>query len=106
MVLTGAGDILTFEELRDIVAPIAAKHGVARMYLFGSRARDEGHDSSDYDFCIAVPKTFDLMDIGSLMSDLEDALGKRVDIVCEDNLQKRPHFMDEVLRDRKLLFET
>ena len=97
---------LTFEEIKKIVAPIAVKHGVNRIYLFGSRAREDGDENSDYDFCITVPKRFDLMDIGSLMSDLEDTLGKRVDIVCEDNLHKRPCLMEEVLRDRRILFET
>ncbi|MDR0309744.1 MAG: nucleotidyltransferase domain-containing protein [Candidatus Methanoplasma sp.] len=94
------------EQLKEIVAPIAAKHGVTRMYIFGSRARGEADEDSDYDLCIVVPKRFDLMDIGSLLGDLTDALGKKVDIVCEDNLQKRPHFMEEVLRDRRILFEA
>ncbi|MCL2147966.1 MAG: nucleotidyltransferase domain-containing protein [Methanomassiliicoccaceae archaeon] len=100
------GGKLAFEEMREIVAPIAAKHGVARIYLFGSRAREDGDEDSDYDFCIVVPKRFDIMDIGSLMGELEDALGKRVDIVCEDNLHKKPCFMEEVLRDRRIVFEV
>ena len=102
----GACKGLSFEELKVIVAPIAAKHGVARMYLFGSRAREDSREDSDYDFCIAVPKVFDLMDIGSLLGDLKDALGTNVDLVCEDNLHKRPYFMEEVLRDRRIIFEA
>jgi predicted nucleotidyltransferase len=47
------------------------------MYIFGSRARGDGDENSDYDFCIAVPKRFDLMDIGPLLGDLKDALGKK-----------------------------
>ena len=103
---TGAASELSFEELKGIVAPIAEKHGVARIYLFGSRARGDSNENSDYDFCIVVPKSFDLMDIGSLLGDLKDALGSNVDIVCEDNLHKKPHFMEEMLRDRRIIFEA
>ncbi|MBQ7193399.1 MAG: nucleotidyltransferase domain-containing protein [Synergistaceae bacterium] len=35
-----------------IVAPIAIKHGVKKIKLFGSRARGEEHAQSDYDFLI------------------------------------------------------
>ena len=41
------------ERLKKIVVPIAEKHGVARMSLFGSRARGEERPGSDYDFWIA-----------------------------------------------------
>ena len=95
-----------FKELRDIVAPIAIKHGVIKVYLFGSRARGDNAEGSDFDFCISVPKQFDLMDIGGFLYDLKDALGTDVDLVCEDDAQKRPSFMEEIARDRKILFEA
>jgi predicted nucleotidyltransferase len=44
------------------------------------------------------------MDIGGLMGDLEDAVGAKVDLLCEDNMHKKPRLMEEVLRDRKLVF--
>jgi predicted nucleotidyltransferase len=93
-------------KLRDIVVPIAEKHGVIRVYLFGSRARGDGTDDSDFDFCITVPEQFDLMDIGGFLYDLKDALGAEVDIVCEDDAQKKPSLMEEIVRDRKILFEA
>ena len=95
-----------FKELRNIVAPIAAKHGVIRVYLFGSRARGENTEDSDFDFCISIPKKFDLMDIGGFLYDLKDALGTDVDLVCEDDVQKKPYFMEEMIRDRKIIFEA
>ena len=42
--------IYTVNEIRDIVAPIARKHGVASLYLFGSYARGEASANSDIDF--------------------------------------------------------
>jgi len=97
---------LTFEEICDIVAPIALKHNVIRIYLFGSRAREDGGDDGDFDFCVDVPEGCTLMDLGSLMYHLEDALGAEVDLICESTLSDRPSFMEEVLHDRRIVFEA
>jgi predicted nucleotidyltransferase len=94
------------EDLQKIVAPIAKKHGIIRVYLFGSRARGDDDENSDFDFCIVAPKEYGLMKLGSFLSDLSDALKVGVDIVCEEDVQERPHFMEEVLRDRKVVFEA
>ena len=94
----------SLEELHDIVAPIALEHGVPRVYLFGSRARGDNGKDSDYDFCIAIPKSFGLLKIGSFLYDLKDAIGDNVDLVWEDNL--RSPLREEVLRDRRLVFEA
>jgi Predicted nucleotidyltransferases len=97
---------LSFEDLCELVSPIALKHGVIRMYLFGSRARGDDNDRSDYDFCLDVPKEYDLIDIGSILSDLEEVLGSEVDIICEDNLREGSYITEEILRDRRVVFEA
>ncbi|MDR0198523.1 MAG: nucleotidyltransferase domain-containing protein [Methanomassiliicoccaceae archaeon] len=102
----GAGTELTFEELRDIVAPIAKKHGMLRVYLFGSRARGDDKTGSDYDFCVLAPKGYGLFKIGSFLSDLEEALRADVDIVSVDALYKSQYFTEERIRDRKIMFEA
>ncbi|MDR1405358.1 MAG: nucleotidyltransferase domain-containing protein [Candidatus Methanoplasma sp.] len=100
------GHNLTFEELCGIVTPIVSKHRVIRMYLFGSRARGDNRDDSDFDFCIVVPEDCDLMDIGSLLNHLRDALGTEVDLVCENSLQRRLSLVEEVMHDRRIVFEA
>ncbi|MCL2032449.1 MAG: nucleotidyltransferase domain-containing protein [Methanomassiliicoccaceae archaeon] len=96
---------LTFEELCDIVAPIAEKRGVERIYLFGSRARGDNGEESDYDFYIMPGRIRSLMGLGGLMNDLEEALGTGVDIITEDPHIKE-NFMKEMLRDRRLVYEV
>jgi predicted nucleotidyltransferase len=102
----GMGKELTFEELCEIVAPIAKRHGILRVYLFGSRARGDNRTGSDYDFCILAPKGYGLFKIGSFLCDLEDALMTGVDIVSEDAIHKSPYFKEEMIRDRKIVFEA
>ena len=61
--------------------------GVASLGLFGSVARGEQHDDSDVDILVAFtgPATFDqYMDLKLL---IEDALGRRVDLVTERGLR-------------------
>jgi predicted nucleotidyltransferase len=96
---------LSFEELCRIVAPIAEKRGVERIYLFGSRARGDGDEESDYDFYIIPGRISSLIGLGGLMNDLTEALGREVDIVSE-NPRIKEDFMQEVLRDRRLVYEA
>jgi len=96
---------LSFEELCEIVAPVAKKRGVDRIYLFGSRARGDNDAESDYDFYIIPGRINSLIGLSGLMQDLEEALGNSVDIISED-----PHIkediLQEVLRDRRLIYEA
>jgi predicted nucleotidyltransferase len=101
----GAYD-LSLEELRKTVAPIATNYGVPKVYLFGSRVRGDNREDSDYDFCIDVPITFDLFRIGAFLYDLKEALKKDVDVVCEDDVFDFPEIKEEMLRDRRIVFEA
>lgn len=101
-----SGKELSFEDLRKIVAPIATEHGIIRAYLFGSRARGDNDKGSDFDFCIVIPEEYDLFDIGSFYHDLREAVGSDIDLVWEDNAVKNPSLMEEIMRDRKIIFDA
>jgi len=88
---------LTLEELCEVIAPIAVKHGIIKVYLFGSKAWGDNSKESDYDFCIVVPSEYDLFDLGAILYDLQEALDAKVDIVCEDNLKEESYIAKEVL---------
>ena len=94
---------LTFEEVCDIVGPIAAKYDVKRIYLFGSRARGNNLKDSDYDFCVYLGETKDLLPLCDLICELESSLRKRVDVVSEHVL--RPEVLREVLSNGRLVYE-
>ena len=91
----------TIEELRRIVEPIAESYGMRQVYLFGSRARGDNREDSDYDFCVVTSDDCDLFELGGFFADLRDALGVEIDLVCQESL--RDDFSREVLRDRRLL---
>ena len=75
---------MTLDDLRDIVTPIASKYNVKRIYLFGSRARGDYTEDSDYDFFLVLDyDKVTLVELGSFISELEDALGKHVDFAYD-----------------------
>lgn len=74
---------LTLDELKEIVAPIASRYGILRMFLFGSRARGDYDEDSDYDFIILCPEGMGLIGLTNFRNDLMDALNRSVDFAYE-----------------------
>lgn len=76
----------SIEELRAIVAPVAEKYGVDKVYLFGSVARGDFSDSSDYDFCIERGKIRSIFVLSGFFQDLRDAVGYDIDLVTTKSI--------------------
>jgi len=95
---------LSFDELRKIVAPIAAKYGAGSIYLFGSRARGDNSEGSDYDFYVSLGEVRGLKLCG-LLRELEEALGNSVDIVTA-GARLRDDFSREIHQEMRLVYES
>ncbi len=80
--------VYTVDEIKDIVTPIAKRHRVSRMYLFGSYARGEADSNSDVDLRIEAENLSNLFVLGSLYADLETALAKSLDLVTTESLRQ------------------
>jgi Predicted nucleotidyltransferases len=95
---------ISFEELCDIVAPIAERYGAERVYLFGSGARGDNNSDSDFNFFLSLGHIRGLKSC-ELLQDLEDALGNKVDIVT-DKAKLKDDFSKETLRERRLVYRA
>ena len=73
--------ILSIDEIRDKIRPICEKYKVEKVWLFGSYARGEAREDSDVDFHMKVPKEIGLFGLGGIYADLEEALGKEIDLI-------------------------
>ena len=65
----------TIDEIKAITTPVAIKHGITRMSLFGSYARGEANDDSDVDLYVDKGKMTSLVKYFSFVNDLEEELG-------------------------------
>jgi predicted nucleotidyltransferase len=87
-------------EKRDEILRIAARHGASNIRVFGSVARGEATTESDVDFLVELERGRSLLDHAALMIDLEDLLGRRVDVATERGLkpQIRERILEEAVR--------
>ena len=74
-------------EKRDDIMALATKHGISNVRVFGSVARGEDRPDSDIDFLISLERGRNIMDWSGFWVDLEDLLGKKVDVFPEKNLR-------------------
>ena len=74
---------------REEILRIAAKHGAHNVRVFGSVARGEADDKSDVDFLVEMDPGRSLFDLGGLLIDLENLLGRHVDVITERGLKPR-----------------
>jgi hypothetical protein len=68
---------------RGEILALAARHGASRVRIFGSTARGEAGSGSDIDLLVAMDPRRSLVDHIALAQDLEDLLGRRIDLVTE-----------------------
>ncbi len=78
---------------QDQIMEIAKHHGVTRIRVFGSVARGQARPSSDVDFLVEVGPNPSPWFPGGLVADLEDLLGRPVQVVTERAL-------NDLVRDR------
>lgn len=87
----------TIFERRDEILRVAALHGAGNVRLFGSAARGEDAPESDIDLLVDVTGSTTPWFPGSLTADLEQLLGKRVQVVIHRSLS--PLIREAVLRE-------
>ena len=74
---------------REDILRLAAKWGAYNVRVFGSVARGEADEKSAIDLLVSMERSRSLLDLAGLLVDLEDLLGRNVDVVTEDGLRTR-----------------
>ena len=95
--------IFTFENITNLVTPIARKYGVKEIYLFVSYARGEATENSDLDFLVFGGEGFKLTLIFAMAEDLLKALQKNVDVFEINELNKDSNFYHTIMKERLLV---
>ena len=86
------------EEIKKKILPILEDYRVKKIGLFGSYARGEIKENSDIDILIEIEKDISLLDFVGLKQEIEEALGKKVDLVEYDTI--KPLLRERILNER------
>jgi predicted nucleotidyltransferase len=82
---------------------VAEQYGVEKVYLFGSVARGDYSENSDYDFCIEPGKIRDIFALSGFFQDLRRAVGHDIDLVDTKSLDS--DFLNVVLSEGVIVYE-
>ena len=93
----GLGIAEVLGDKREEILAIAAHHGASNVRIFGSVARGKARPDSDVDFLVEIEAGRSLLDRIGLIQDLEDLLGRKVDVAKAGNLHER--IRDRVLKE-------
>jgi uncharacterized protein len=68
-------------KVRKQVYQIAARHGVTKVFVFGSVARGESNEISDIDFLVEMEESASALGVGAFQYEVQQLLGIRTDVI-------------------------
>ncbi len=89
------------ESHRAEIRALADRHGFGDVRVFGSMARGDADEGSDVDLLVTLPRGQSGLTLGALLMDVQDLLGRRVDVVTERSLH--PALRHRILEDAQTL---
>jgi predicted nucleotidyltransferase len=89
---------MNINEIKTKVYPILKNYNVRKASLFGSIVRGKATKKSDIDLLVSLPKEASLLDLAGLRMELEEMLGKKVDVLTFDSLH--PLLKDRILSEQ------
>ena len=72
---------------REEIINLAAKYDAVNVRIFGSVARGDDRPDSDINFLVDVQRQWSLFDHIGLIQDLEDFLGRKVNLLTAANIR-------------------
>jgi len=88
-------------ENRAEILRLAASRGARNVRVFGSAARGEAREDSDIDLLVDVESGRTLLDVVGLWLDLQELLGRKVDLVTEGGVNR--HLREKILSEARPL---
>jgi predicted nucleotidyltransferase len=91
------------EEIKKEIISILIKHGIKRISVFGSYARNEATPKSDLDLIVEFPKGITLLDHVGIEMELSEALNMKIDLLSRNGIS--PYIKDQVLKEAIVIYE-
>ena len=93
---------MDIQKAKEQIVPIIKKHNISKAALFGSIVTGKMTSESDIDLLVDMPKDSSLFDLMRVKVDLEEQLGRRVDLVQYKAIKLR--LKDEILANQTSVF--
>jgi predicted nucleotidyltransferase len=90
---------MSLQKIKGKILPILKKHDVSRAALFGSAACGEATEDSDIDLLVSFEGEKSLLDLAGLKIELEELLGRKVDVLTYDSLH--PLLKETILAEQE-----
>lgn len=91
-------NVLKLSAIKRTLKEILGKHQIKKIYLFGSYARGEATNESDVDILCDKGDISTLIEQGKLEEELEERLGKKVDLVFTTSYMD-DYFKEQIEKD-------
>lgn len=94
---------MSIADIQNKIQPVLKLYGVTYAGIFGSVSRGEDRPDSDIDILVRLGKPMGMFSYMNLIKAIEELLGRKVDIVTEQSLNKyvRPY----VIKELKTIYE-
>jgi len=89
------------EGIRNKILPILRRYDVVRAAIFGSFIRGEMREYSDIDILVEFKGEKSLLDLAGLKIELEELLGKKVDVLTYNSLH--PLLKHKILSEQEII---
>ena len=92
---------MKLEEMKEKILPLLRGYGVKRAAFFGSFVKGEEREDSDIDILVEFGGEKSLLDLAGLKIELEELLGRRVDVLTYNSLH--PLLKDRILKEQEVI---
>jgi len=92
---------IDIEEIKRKILPILQIYGVKKIGLFGSFVRGEMREDGDIDILVEIEKNISLLDFVGLKLEIEQALGRKVDLVEYNTI--KPLLRERILKEQVII---
>jgi len=91
------------EEIKKKIISVLVKHGIKKILVFGSYARNEATPKSDLDLIVEFPEGTSLLDHVGIEIELSEALNMKIDLLSRNGIS--PYIKNQVLKEAIVIYE-
>lgn len=98
--------MITLADISSAVSHVLPRYDVREAYLFGSFARGEQTSESDIDLRLVCGDSMTFGTLYELSLELEEKIGRKIDIVTNPPEHMRPAFRKSIEQDEVHIYEA